>query len=258
VAHHTDLKWVLMYVQRWLTAPMQYADGSVVGREKGTPQGAPISPLLSNLFMHYALDVWISREYPGIQFERYGDDVIVHCASEDQAREVLGRIAGRLAEFGLELHPNKTRIVYCKDADRREDHDNTSFTFLSYTFRPRLAKNRWGKHFVSFLPAVSRDEVVRMQREIRSWHLPRRSDKSLQDLAHMFNPIVRGWINYYGYFYKSMLYPVLKHLNRKLTMWAMRKYRRLKRRERRARERLRTIASREPTLFAHWKFGVHP
>jgi RNA-directed DNA polymerase len=258
VAHHTDLKWVLLYVQRWLAAPVQQQDGSLVGRDKGTPQGAPISPLLSNLFMHYAFDTWITREIPGVRFERYCDDVIVHCASERQARGVRDQIAGRLAEFGLELHPDKTRIVYCQDDDRRGDHDDTSFTFLGYTFRPRRAKNRWGKHFVSFLPAVSRDEVVRMQREIRSWHLPRRSDKSLQDLAHMFNRIVQGWINYYGRFYKSMLYPLFKHLNRKLVMWAMRKYRRLRRRERYATARLRTIASREPNLFAHWQFGVRP
>jgi RNA-directed DNA polymerase len=206
----------------------------------------------------YAFDAWISREFPEVQFERYCDDVIVHCASEGQARCVRDRIAGRLAEFGWELHPTKTKIVYCKDDDRRDDHDATSFAFLGYTFQPRRAKTRWGKYFVSFLPAVSRDEVVRMQREVRSWHLPRRSDKSLQDLAYMFNRIVQGWINYYGRFYRSMLYPLFRHLNRKLVMWAMRKYRRLKRRERCATAWLRTIASREPDLFAHWQFGVRP
>ncbi|MQB02037.1 MAG: group II intron reverse transcriptase/maturase [Actinobacteria bacterium] len=258
VAHHTDLTWVRLYVQRWLAAPAQRPDGSVVERVKGTPQGAPVSPVLANLFMHYAFDCWMQREHPHIPFERYCDDVIVHCASEQQARQVRELIAGRLDEFGLQLHPDKTRIVYCKDDDRRGDHAVTSFTFLGYTFRPRRAKNRWGKPFVSFLPAVSRDNVVRMQREVRSWHLPRRSDKSLQDLARMFNPIVRGWINYYGVFYKSMLYPLLQHLNRKLAFWATRKYRRLKRRERRATARLRNIASREPDLFAHWRFGVRP
>jgi RNA-directed DNA polymerase len=258
VAHHTDLAWVRLYVARWLAAPTQQPDGSVVERDRGTPQGAPISPLLSNLFMHYAFDVWIARVIPGVRFERYCDDVIVHCASEAQARQVRDRIAGRLAEFGLQLHPDKTRIVYCKDDDRRGDHEVTSFTFLGYTFAPRRAKNRYGKYFVSFLPAVSRDAVVRMQREVRSWHLPRRSDKSLQDLARMFNRIVQGWINYYGAFYKSMLYPLLRHLNRKLAMWAMRKYRRLRNRERRAMAWLREIASREPALFAHWRFGVRP
>jgi len=258
VAHHTDLRWVLMYVERWLAAPVQHPDGSVVERAKGTPQGAPVSPVLANLFMHYAFDAWMQRRFPHIEFERYCDDVIVHCDSEVQARHVRDAIAGRLAEFGLELHPDKTRIVYCKDDDRRDDHEVTSFTFLGYTFRPRRAKNRWGKPFVSFLPAVSRDNVVRMRREVRSWHLPRRSDKSLRDLAQMFNPIVRGWINYYGAFYKSMLYPLFQHLNRKLVLWAMRKYRRLRNRERRATAWLREIASREPALFAHWSFGVQP
>jgi len=258
VAHHTESKWVRLYVERWLGSPSQMPDGSVVGRERGMPQGAPISPLLANLFMHYAFDMWITREIPGVRFERYCDDAIVHCDGLLQAQWVLERIAVRLAEFGLEVHPDKTRIVYCKDADRRDDHDDTSFTFLGYTFRPRLAKNRWGKHFVNFLPAVSRDAVVRMQREIYSWRIPRRSDKSLTDLARMFNPIVRGWINYYGFFYKSMLYPLLKFLNRKLIAWATRKYKRLKRREQRAREWLRDIARREPGLFAHWQFGILP
>ena len=186
------------------------------------------------------------------------DDAIVHCDGLLQAQWVLERIAVRLAEFGLEIHPDKTRIVYCKDADRRDDHDDTSFTFLGYTFRPRLAKNRRGKHFVNFLPAVSRDAVFRMQRKIYSWRIPRRSDKSLTDLARMFNPIVRGWINYYGFFYKSMLYPLLKFINRKLIAWATRKYKRLKRREQREREWLRDIARREPGLFAHWQFGIRP
>jgi hypothetical protein len=239
-------------------SPTVNQDGTLVARDRGTPQGSAISPLLANLFMHYAFDVWMDREFPGVRFERYCDDVIVHCASEAQARQVRDAIAGRLAEFGLELHPDKTRIVYCKDDDRRGDYPVTSFTFLGYTFRPRRAKNRWGKYFVSFLPAVSREQVVRMQREVCSWHLPRRSDKSLRDLALMVNRVVQGWINDYGAFYKSMLYPLLNYLNRKLIMWATRKYRRLRRRERGAAAWLRAIASREPRLFAHWAFGVRP
>jgi RNA-directed DNA polymerase len=258
VAHHTDLKWVRLYVERWLAAPAQQPDGSVVERDRGTSQGAPISPLLSNLFMHYAFDAWIVRTIPEVQFERYCDDVIVHCAREQQARQVRDRIAGRLAEFGLELHPDKTRIVYCKDDNRHDDHDDTSFTFLGYTFRPRSAKNRRGEMFISFLPAVSRDEVIRMQREMRLWHLPRRSETTLRDLAHMCNRVVRGWINYYGYFYKSMLEPLFQQLNRKLVLWAMRKYRRLRHRKQRATAWLRAICSREPDLFAHWQFGVRP
>jgi RNA-directed DNA polymerase len=152
--------------------------------------------------------------------------------------------------------PSATR--HCKDADRRGDHEVTSFTFLGYTFRPRLARNKHGKNFVNFLPAVSRDAIVAMGREMRSWHLARRSDKSLDDLARMFNSVVQGWINYYGRFYKSMLYPLLRRINDQLVRWAMRKFKRLRRRERRAKELLAQIARRQPGMFAHWRLGLKP
>jgi RNA-directed DNA polymerase len=208
--------------------------------------------------MHYAFDAWMAREYPDLRFERYCDDAVVHCASERQARQVQDAIAARLKQVGLELHPDKTCIVYCKDADRCGDHEVTSFTFLGYTFRPRLAKNKYGKHFVSFLPAVSRDAVVEMGRKIRSWHIAKRSDKSLNDFARMFNSIVQGWINYFGRFYKSMLYPLLRRLNRHLVRWVCRKYKWLKRRERKAMHWLAEVATRAPGLFAHWRFGLRP
>jgi len=258
VAHHTDQRWILLYVQRWLQAPLQQPDGTLVGRDRGTPQGSAISPLLANLFMHYAFDTWMVREFPAVQFERYCDDVVVHCRSEFQARRVRNAIAARLAQVGLELHPDKTRVVYCKDADRRDDHEVTSFTFLGYEFRPRLAKSKTGKHFVSFLPAVSTDAMKAMGREIRSWHLARRSDKSLDDLARMFNNIVQGWINYYGRFYKSKLLYFLRRLNQHLMRWARQKYKRLRRRERRAMAWLAEIARRSPRLFAHWRLGARP
>ncbi len=220
VEHHTDQKWVLLYVRRWLQAPIQQPDGTLVTRDRGTPQGSAISPLLANVFMHYAFDAWMTRAFPGIPFERYCDDAVVHCGSERQARQVRDAIAARLARAGLELHPGKTRIVYCKDDDRRGDHEVTSFTFLGYTFRPRLAKSKYGKHFVSFLPAVSKDAVKAMGAEIRSWHWAKRSDKSLDDLARMFNSVVQGWINYYGRFYKSELLSFLRRLNRHLVRGA--------------------------------------
>lgn len=258
VAHHTDQRWILLYVQRWLQAPLRQQDGTLVARDRGTPQGSAISPLLANLFMHYAFDTWMAREFPNIGFERYCDDAVVHCRSESQAHQVRDAIAARLAQVGLELHPDKTRIVYCKDADRRGDHEVTSFTFLGYEFRPRLAKSRTGHHFVSFLPAVSTAAMKAMGREIRSWHLARRSDKSLDDLARMFNNTVQGWINYYGRFYRSRLLSFLRRLNLHLVRWAGRKYRWLKRRERRAMSWLAEIAQRSPRLFAHWRLGARP
>jgi RNA-directed DNA polymerase len=258
VERHTDQRWILLYVTRWLQAPIQQVDGALVARDRGTPQGSVISPVLANLYLHYAFDVWLARTFPAVTFERYCDDAVVHCASEEQARRVRDALAARLAAVGLELHPDKTRIVYCKDDDRRGDHEVTSFTFLGYTFRPRLAKSKHGKHFVSFLPAVSRDAVTAMGREMRSWHIARRSDKSLGDLARMFNSIVQGWINYYGRFYKSMLYPLLRRINDHLVRWAMRKYKRLRRREKRAGELLAEASRRSPWLFAHWRFGLKP
>jgi RNA-directed DNA polymerase len=253
VSTHTDLPWVLLYVRRWLQAPLQREDGTIIARDRGTPQGSAISPLLANLFLHYAFDRWMARNFPGCPFERYADDAVIHCATEAQAHRVLGALGERMAQVGLELHPDKTRIVYCKDADRRGSHEHERFTFLGYTFRPRLSKSRHGKHFVNFSPAVSDDARGAISREIRSWHIARRSDKSLSDLARMFNPIVQGWINYYGRFYKSWLYPVLRHLNDRLVRWAMRKYKRLHGHHRRAKAWLASVARRDPRLFAHWK-----
>jgi RNA-directed DNA polymerase len=258
VAAHTDQKWILLYVKRWLQAPLRQPDGILVARDRGTPQGSAISPVLANLYLHYAFDMWLTREFPAVSFERYCDDAVIHCGSLEQARQVRDALAARLAQVGLELHPDKTRIVYCQDADRCGTFEHTSFTFLGYTFRPRLAKNRWGKHFVNFLPAVSKDAIKAMGREIRSWHIARRSDKSLNDLALMFNSIVQGWINYYGRFYKSMLYPLLRRINDHLVRWAMRKYKRLRRREKRAGELMAEASRRSPRLFAHWRFGQRP
>ena len=258
VAKHTGLRWILLYVERWLQAPLQQEDGTVVQRDRGTPQGSAISPLLANLFLHYAFDLWMARVFPDIPFERYADDAVAHCATEAQAEQVRAAVAERMAAVGLELNRDKTRIVYCKDADRRGSHEHERFDFLGYTFRPRLSKSKFGHHFVNFSPAVSDDAMKAIGQELRSWRINCRSDKTLTDLARMFNPVVQGWINYYGRFYKSMLYPVLRRINEYLVRWAMRKYKRLRGHRTRALQWLAGVARREPNLFAHWRIGVRP
>ncbi len=220
VRFHTKEKWIHLYVERWLTAPLQQKDGQLIRRDKGTPQGGVISPLLANIFMHHAFDKWMERHFPYVKFERFADDVLAHCQSLKQSEKVLKAIRKRLKECGLELHPEKTKIVYCKDADRKGSHEHESFDFLGYTFRPRLSKNKHGKTFVNFTPAISNKAANRIRKEIRSWRMHLRSDKNLTDLARMFNAQVQGWVNYYGRYYKSAMYPFLRNMERYLIRWA--------------------------------------
>ena len=260
VAHHTDRPWVLLYVRRWLAAPVQHPDGSVSARDQGTPQGSAISPLLSNLFMHYAFDAWMRREFPRIGFERYCDDVIVHCYSPKQAAYLRDRIADRLGGFGLHLHPEKTRIVHClQDGITPVPGAPVEFTFLGYTFRPRCATRKDGSRFLGFLPAVSKAAMKAMSATIRSWKLGRRTGHTFHDLATAINPVVAGWINYYGRFYKSLLIHFLaSRINPHLVKWAMRKFRHLHRAPAKARRRLALIANQHRDLFAHWRHGALP
>lgn len=259
VARHTDLPWARLYIARWLRAPVQRPDGTREERTKGTPQGGVISPLLANLFLHYAFDLWMQRTYPGVQFERYADDAIVHCRSERQARAVLEAIRGRFEQCGLELHPTKTRIVYCKDDDRPLEYEHIAFDFLGYTFQPRRAKSRRGKFFISFLPAMSAKAAKRVRHTIRQWRMAStRNHQRLEDLARLVNPAVRGWLHYYGRFYRSKCHSVLRHLNEALGQWAQRKYKRLRRRKRAAMHWLGRIARRDRQVFVLWQHGVLP
>ena len=258
VARHTDQRWILLYVQRWLQAPIRNVDGSLTARDRGTPQGSAISPLLANLFMHYAFDAWMRRTFRSVAFERYCDDVVVHCTSEREALFVQDAIARRLAECGLELHPDKTRLVYCQDSNRTGSYEHEQFDFLGYTFRPRLAVSKTGQRFVSFSPAVGRQACKAMSTTIRAWRINRRSDRTLEEFAAIINPIVRGWVNYYGRFYRSVLRPVLRRINTYLVRWAMNKYKRLRQRRHGARQWLVDVYRRQPDLFHHWRLGARP
>ena len=251
VAHHTDERWVLLYIERWLKAPMKMPDGTLAPRDKGTPQGSPISSLLANLFMHYAFDRWMDREHPGCPFERYADDVVIHCDSEEQARNLWAALAERLGSLGLDLHPDKTKLVYCKDTNRRGESEHTSFDFLGYTFRGRLARGRYG-FFVSFTPAISAKAKKAIGTKMRAWHLNRRSGTDLSGLAGAINAQVRGWINYYGAFYRSELYPIAERIDEHLVRWAMQKYKRLRGQPTTAWRWLDAERQRQPRLFAHW------
>lgn len=253
VRKHTDCVWVILYIERWLKAPVQLEDGTLEERDRGTPQGGVISPLLANLFLHYAFDAWMFRNHRNIPFERYADDGVCHCTSLAQAESLKAELEQRMAECGLTLHPQKTKIVYCKDDDRREDYPERSFDFLGYTFRARRSKNYQGKYFVNFSPAISNNAAKAMRQTMRRWALQNRSDKSLDDLACMFNPVLRGWIGYYGHFYKSAMYPTFRHLDRILARWAGRKYKRFKGHKRQAGQWVAAAAMRQPGLFAHWR-----
>ena len=252
VRKHTDCPWVLLYIERWLRAPMMLEDGSLVARDRGTPQGGVVSPLLANLFLHYVFDVWLERAMPGVPFERYADDIVCHCRTEREAQRLRRVLERRFADCGLVLHPEKTKLVYCKDTDRKAEHAAVRFDFLGYTFQPRLAK-RWGRTFgVSFLPAAGHAALKAIRREIRGWTLQTRSDKALDDLARMFNPSIRGWIGYYGHFYKSVLYPTLRRIDAHLIRWVQRKFKRFRQQPRGARNWLAQVIRSLPDLFAHW------
>jgi RNA-directed DNA polymerase len=247
-----DQKWVVLYVKRWLEAPVRMPDGRQVERDRGTPQGSAVSPVLANLYLHYAFDSWLEREYPAVEFERYADDAVAHCATERQARQVRAALAGRMEQVGLRLHPDKTRIVYCKDRKRRFTYPNTSFTFLGYTFRTRKAPtgDRKGM-FAAFLPAVSRDALKKMGQEVRRWRINLRTTSDIAALAEWMNPVIRGWMNYYGKFYRTELDGLLRRINTYLVRWARRKFKRL-RPFKKAKRWWNSLLRRQPNLFAHW------
>ncbi len=256
VRKHTDCKWILLYVERWLTAPIQKEDGSVMERRQGTPQGGVASPLLANIFMHHAFDEWMKREHPNIPFERYADDILLHCKTEKQARFIRDKIEQRLKRCKLELHPEKTRLVYCKDERRNKEYPNARFDFLGYTFRPRLNRTRNGELFVSFSPAISDKAKKSIRQTIKRWRLHRWSGATLNSIAAEINPVVRGWINYYGRYLRSEVRSPLQQIDLYLVRWAKGKYKYLRGHQCRASAWVAGIRSRDPKLFVHWEAGM--
>jgi RNA-directed DNA polymerase len=259
VKFHTNRKWIILYIERWLTVDVVKPDGEVEKRTKGTPQGGVISPLLANLFLHYTFDKWMERKFPRVEFERYADDIIVHCCTESQAQFIKYMIEKRMGACGLKLHPEKTKIVYCKDGRRPIEYANTEFTFLGYTFKVRTRRSKDGKRILyTFLPAVSDKDRKRMKDIIRDWQIRKWVDIKLTDVAEQLNRVLRGWVNYYGCFYRSALREIFKMLNNHLVKWAKNKYKSLKRKWSKAREWLQKVFENNQNMFVHWSLGMKP
>lgn len=253
IVHHVPERWMRLYLERWLMAPCVGPNGEVSERTRGTPQGGCISPLMMNLFMHYAFDAWMARTFPQCPFARYADDAVIHCKSEDEARSLLAALGTRLNECGLELHPAKTQIVYCRDANRHGSCPRVVFTFLGFDFRPRQAVNKHGQLFTSFCPGVSAMAKNEMRRRIGSWKLGRRTRQSIEDLSRALNPILRGWLNYYGRFYRTAMHDVFHHFDKALSRWVRRKYSNLWKHKTRAFKWIARLRRYRPELFIHWQ-----
>ena len=256
VRKHVTCKWALLYIERWLTAPME-RDGSIIERTRGTPQGGVVSPILSNLFLHYAFDLWMKRTHLDLPWCRYADDGLVHCRTEGEAEALKAEIQTRLAECHLELHPTKTRIVYCRDRKRTGTYPNVKFDFLGYEFRPRAVQmTQGGRLSCGFTPAVSPSALKAMRDTIRDLDVRHRTQVSLADIAQQMNPLLRGWIEYYGRYTPSALYPMFRYVNQTLLAWAMRKYKSFTAHKIRASRFLQRLVRNQAGLFVHWRIGM--
>lgn len=253
IRKHCDCKWMLLYIERWLVAPLQLTDGTIIARSKGVPQGSVIGPVLANLYLHYGMDKWLSKAYPNCPFERYADDAIIHCRTEKEGLHIMKGLEERLQQCGLQMHPLKTKLVYCKDSNRKLEYPNVSFDFLGYTFMPREAQNGLRKEtFTNWLPAVSKKAMKSMNEKMREWSVLQKTGTTIQEIAQKINPVLRGWINYYGKFYKTKLRDFMHLVNVKIARWARRKYKNLRASEMKAIRWLHGISVRRPGLFAHW------
>lgn len=251
VNRHTQEPWVLLYIKRWMQAPVQQKDGKVAPRMKGSPQGSVISPILSNIFMHHAFDMWMAENYKTIPFERYADDLLVHCRTKAQAEFIQSQITRRMINWSLELSPTKTKIVYCKDAVRQERHEHEQFDFLGFTFRARQSRNFRGQTFLNFSPAISAKVAKHIRATIASWKLSKRIGESLDEIADDIKLEVGGWLNYYGRFNKTATINVLKHVDLHLAMYVRRKYKRFSTLGG-AMTWISSLRMREPKLLPHW------
>jgi RNA-directed DNA polymerase len=257
VRKHVTCRWALLYIERWLTAPMEHEDGTKAERKSGTPQGGVVSPILSNLFLHYTFDLWMARTHPDLPWCRYADDGLVHCRNEQEAQTLKAELQARLAECRLELHPAKTKIVYCKDRNRTGAYPNVQFDFLGYCFRPRMVRrSRDNKLFCGFNPAVSSSALKAMRTTIRELDFRHLTQLSLVDIARRLNPLLRGWIEYYGRYASSALYPLLRYVNQTLLAWMMRKFKRFAAHKIRAGRFLERLAREYADLFVHWRLGM--
>ena len=257
VRKHVTCKWALLYIERWLTAPMEHEDGTKAERKSGTPQGGVVSPILSSLFLHYTFDLWMARTHPDLPWCRYADDGLVHCRNEQEAQTLKAELQARLAECRLELHPAKTKIVYCKDRNRTGAYPNVQFDFLGYCFRPRMVRrSRDNKLFCGFNPAVSSSAQKAMRTTIRELDFRHLTQLSLVDIARRLNPLLRGWIEYYGRYAPSALSPLLRYINHMLRAWVMRKFKRFAAHKIRAGRFLERLARENANLFVHWRLGM--
>ncbi len=253
---HVEEKWVLRYIERWLTAPLQNRKGEITTRTKGTPQGGVISPLLANLFLHYTLDVWLGRLDSSMEFVRYADDIIIHCRTQSQAVQSLQKIKERVEYCGLALHPDKTKIVYCKDFRRRKKYKKVQFDFLGYTFQPRTSKSKkTGSLFLGFDCAMSIQSRTRIFEQIRKMEIPRMRCDSIVGIAHHLNPKLRGWIRYFGKYRGYSLSKVFYILRIKLVRWARYRYKRYRNNLTNAYKWLDRVRKQYPSLFYHWYVG---
>jgi len=256
VRKHVTCKWALLYIERWLTAPMEQ-NGIRIERTRGTPQGGVISPILANLFLHYAFDLWMKRTHPDLPWCRYADDGLVHCRTKQEAEALKAELQARLAECQLQMHPTKTRIVYCKDDKRKGSYPIVKFDFLGYEFRPRAV---WGTRskrvFCGFTPAVSPSALKTMRSKIRELNISGRTQVSLADVAQEINPIVRGWFGYYGQYTPSALGPMVRYVNQTLLAWAMRKFKRFRGHKIRTSQFLQRLVKDRASLFVHWRLST--